>query len=113
MSTFLWVVFPYLCIAAFVVGLIWRWRYDQFGWTTRSSQLYESKLLKIGSPLFHFALLAVLMRQGAVQTIGPFPAVAALLFAGMVGVMLVFTDLMVRGLYAQIGAAKRAEDEGE
>ena len=57
MSTFLWVVFPYLCIAAFVVGLIWRWRYDQFGWTTRSSQLYESRLLRIGSPLFHFGLL--------------------------------------------------------
>ncbi|WP_374524745.1 hypothetical protein [Sphingopyxis sp.] len=57
------------------------------------------------------ALLAVLMRQGAVQTIGPFPAVAALLFAGMVGVMLVFTDLMVRGLYAQVDAAKAKEEE--
>ena len=35
---------------------IWRYRYDQFGWTTRSSQLYESRLLRIGSPLFHFGL---------------------------------------------------------
>ena len=59
MSTFLWVVFPYLCIAAFVVGLIWRWRYDQFGWTTRSSQLYESKLLRIASPMFHYGLFVV------------------------------------------------------
>lgn len=33
----------------------------QFGWTTRSSQLYESKLLKIGSPLFHFALIAAVL----------------------------------------------------
>jgi len=61
MSTFLWVVFPYLAIAAFVVGLIWRYRYDQFGWTTRSSQLYESRLLRIGSPLFHFGLLFALV----------------------------------------------------
>ncbi len=57
MSTFLWVVFPYLAIGAFVVGLIWRYRYDQFGWTTRSSQIYENRLLRIGSPLFHFGLL--------------------------------------------------------
>ncbi|MFV4197428.1 respiratory nitrate reductase subunit gamma, partial [Mycobacterium tuberculosis] len=28
----------------------WRYRYDKFGWTTRSSQLYESRLLSIGSP---------------------------------------------------------------
>ena len=38
-------------------GLFWRYRYDQFGWTTRSSQLYESTLLRIASPLFHFGLL--------------------------------------------------------
>ena len=30
----------------------WRYRYDKFGWTTRSSQLYESRLLRIGSPMF-------------------------------------------------------------
>jgi nitrate reductase gamma subunit len=59
MSTFLWVIFPYICLAIFVVGHVWRYRYDKFGWTTRSSQLYESKLLRIGSPLFHFGILGV------------------------------------------------------
>src|SRR5699024_6243713 len=59
MSTFLWVIFPYICLAVFVVGHIWRYQYDKFGWTTRSSQLYESKLLRIGSPLFHFGILGV------------------------------------------------------
>lgn len=59
MSTFLWVIFPYICLATFVVGHIWRYRYDKFGWTTRSSQLYEDKLLRIGSPLFHFGILFV------------------------------------------------------
>ena len=57
MSTFLFAVFPYLAMAVFVVGLIWRYKYDKFGWTTRSSQLYESKLLRIGSPLFHYGIL--------------------------------------------------------
>ncbi|MFK5633579.1 MULTISPECIES: respiratory nitrate reductase subunit gamma [unclassified Ornithinimicrobium] len=59
MSTFLWVIFPYICLATFVVGHFWRYRYDKFGWTTRSSQLYEDKLLRIGSPLFHFGILGV------------------------------------------------------
>ena len=59
MDTFLWVIVPYLCLATFVVGHFWRYRYDKFGWTTRSSQLYESRLLRWGSPLFHFGILAV------------------------------------------------------
>ncbi|MCD6640321.1 MAG: respiratory nitrate reductase subunit gamma [Nocardioides sp.] len=57
MNTFLWVIVPYLCLAVFVVGHIWRYRYDKFGWTTRSSQLYEDRLLRLGSPLFHFGML--------------------------------------------------------
>lgn len=59
MSTFLWVIVPYLSLATFVVGHFWRYRYDKFGWTTRSSQLYEDRLLRIGSPLFHFGMLGV------------------------------------------------------
>ena len=57
MTTFLWVIVPYVCLAVFVVGHFWRYRYDKFGWTTRSSQLYENRLLRIGSPLFHFGIL--------------------------------------------------------
>lgn len=56
----LWVVIPYVCLAVFVLGHAWRYRYDKFGWTTRSSQLYESALLRIGSPLFHFGILVVI-----------------------------------------------------
>jgi len=59
LSTFLWVIVPYLCLATFVVGHVWRYRYDKFGWTTRSSQLYEDRLLRLGSPLFHFGMLGV------------------------------------------------------
>ncbi|MGH3332367.1 MAG: respiratory nitrate reductase subunit gamma [Nocardioidaceae bacterium] len=61
MTTFLWVIFPYICLTTFVVGHFWRYRYDKFGWTTRSSQLYEDRLLRIGSPLFHFGILAVFL----------------------------------------------------
>ncbi|WP_260581481.1 hypothetical protein [Sphingopyxis sp. PET50] len=57
------------------------------------------------------ALLAVAMREGRVTEVGPLPAVAVALLLGMVGVMLVFTDLMVRGIYAQVDAAKRRGDD--
>jgi nitrate reductase gamma subunit len=57
----LWGVGPYVVIALLVGGTIWRYRYDKFGWTTRSSQLYESRLLRIGSPLFHFGILVVII----------------------------------------------------
>jgi nitrate reductase gamma subunit len=59
MKVLLWVIVPYVCIVIFVLGHIWRYRYDKFGWTTRSSQLYEKKLLRLGSPLFHFGILGV------------------------------------------------------
>jgi len=59
MDVLLWGVLPYLVIATLVLGTLWRYRYDKFGWTTRSSQLYESRLLRIGSPLFHFGMLGV------------------------------------------------------
>ena len=61
MDVVLWGVLPYLVIVTMVGGTIWRYRYDKFGWTTRSSQLYESRLLRIGSPLFHFGILLVLI----------------------------------------------------
>lgn len=61
MTTFLWVIVPYVCLAIFVVGHFWRYRYDKFGWTTRSSQLYEDRLLRWGSPMFHFGMLWVVL----------------------------------------------------
>ncbi|NQW31698.1 MAG: respiratory nitrate reductase subunit gamma [Actinomycetales bacterium] len=57
----LWVVLPYVTIAVFIVGAFWRYRYDSFGWTTRSSQIYGGKLMRIASPIFHIGILAVLV----------------------------------------------------
>lgn len=56
-----WDVVPYVTLAIVAVGTWWRYRYDKFGWTTRSSQLYESRLLRIGSPMFHFGILVVIV----------------------------------------------------
>ena len=59
MNVFLWGILPYMMVVLLVGGLVWRYRYDQFGWTTRSSSLYESRLLRWGSPIFHFGILVV------------------------------------------------------
>ena len=59
MNTVLWMTVPYVAFTSFLLGHLWRYRTDQFGWTTRSSQSYESRLLRMGSPLFHFGLLGV------------------------------------------------------
>ncbi|MFD5844684.1 respiratory nitrate reductase subunit gamma [Streptomyces chartreusis] len=61
MNTLLWGVLPYVTFALLVAGLVWRHRYDRFGWTTRSSQVYESRLLNIASPAFHYGILFVLV----------------------------------------------------
>ncbi|HEY0950104.1 respiratory nitrate reductase subunit gamma, partial [Nocardioides sp.] len=60
MSTLLWIVVPYACLTVFAVGHVWRWRHDQFGWTTHTSQLLESRILRLASPLFHLGALGVI-----------------------------------------------------
>ena len=57
---FFWVILPYVSIAIFVVGHVWRYRRDQYSWSARSTQLFESRALMIGSNLVHVgALLAI------------------------------------------------------
>mgnify|MGYP000856370876 FL=1 len=56
---FVWVALPYACFLLLVAGLVWRWRTDQFGWTSRSSQWNESRILRWASPLFHLGILMV------------------------------------------------------
>jgi nitrate reductase gamma subunit len=61
MAALLWLVLPYLALAGFVLGHIWRWRYDQFGWKTFRTTLVDNRLLRLGSPLVHFGVVAVIV----------------------------------------------------
>ena len=54
----LWVIVPYVAATTFVVGHWWRYRRDQFGWTSRSTQLLDRRVLGWASPLFHYGALA-------------------------------------------------------
>ncbi|GIP29694.1 respiratory nitrate reductase subunit gamma [Paenibacillus sp. J23TS9] len=57
---FLWVIFPYVCVAVFIVGHIYRYRTDQFNWTAKSSEFIEKKKLKLGSLMFHLGIIPVI-----------------------------------------------------
>ena len=59
MNEFLWVVYPYLCLTVLVVGTLARYNYDQIGWTSKSSELLEKRMLRTGSLLFHWGIIFV------------------------------------------------------
>ncbi|MGZ4180882.1 MAG: respiratory nitrate reductase subunit gamma [Solirubrobacteraceae bacterium] len=54
----LWIIVPYVAITVFVVGHWWRYRNDQFAWTSRSTQLLDRSVLGWASPVFHYGALA-------------------------------------------------------
>ena len=46
-------------LSIFVIGHIARYKYDQFSWTAKSSEMIEKKRLKWGSLLFHLGIIPV------------------------------------------------------
>jgi nitrate reductase gamma subunit len=54
----LWIIFPYVAATIFLVGHWWRYRNDQFAWTSRSTQLLDRRVLGWASPAFHYGALA-------------------------------------------------------
>ncbi|MCB0827389.1 MAG: respiratory nitrate reductase subunit gamma [Solirubrobacterales bacterium] len=55
-----WIMLPYAAITVFIVGHVWRYRTDQFNWTSRSTQLLDRKTLGWASPAFHYGALAAI-----------------------------------------------------
>ena len=56
----LYALLPYAAVAAFAVGHLWRYRSDQYRWTSRSTQLLESDALRYGSIAFHYGAFAAI-----------------------------------------------------
>ncbi|MEO8690129.1 MAG: respiratory nitrate reductase subunit gamma [Solirubrobacteraceae bacterium] len=54
----LWIILPYVAATVFVVGHWWRYRTDQFAWTSHSTQLLDRRVLGWASPAFHYGALA-------------------------------------------------------
>jgi Nitrate reductase gamma subunit len=58
-GTLLWLLLPYLALAGVVLGHVWRWRHDAFGWRTFRTPLVQHRLLRLGSRLVHLGVVAV------------------------------------------------------
>lgn len=61
LNFFLFQIFPYIAIAAFLLGCLLRFDRDPYSWRTKSSQLLRRKQLIIGSVCFHVGILVVLL----------------------------------------------------
>lgn len=57
----LWGVLPYIVLTIFIGGHIYRYQKDQFGWSSKSSEFLEKKRLMVGSQLFHWGILFVIV----------------------------------------------------
>ena len=55
--SFLFNVYPYICLAVFMMGSLARFDRDQYTWKSDSSQLLRTGQLRWGSNLFHVGIL--------------------------------------------------------
>ena len=54
---FLFNIYPYICLAIFLMGSLARFDRDQYTWKSDSSQLLRAGQLRWGSNLFHGGIL--------------------------------------------------------
>ncbi|KAB2874576.1 MAG: respiratory nitrate reductase subunit gamma [Burkholderiaceae bacterium] len=59
--SFLFTVYPYVCLAVFLMGSMARFDRDQYTWKSDSSQLLRAGQLRWGSNLFHIGILFLLL----------------------------------------------------
>ncbi|RJQ66402.1 MAG: respiratory nitrate reductase subunit gamma [Desulfobacteraceae bacterium] len=59
--TLLFTVFPYLCLAVFVLGHAYRYISDRYAWNARSSEFLEKKSLVYGSVIFHWGIVGTFL----------------------------------------------------
>ena len=57
LDTLIFGVYPYICLAVFLLGSLLRFDRDQYTWKSDSSQLLRSGQLRWGSNLFHVGIL--------------------------------------------------------
>ena len=59
LNNFAFVVYPYICLAVFLMGSLARFDRDQYTWKSDSSQLLRAGQLRWGSNLFHLGILGI------------------------------------------------------
>ena len=58
-NTLMFGVYPYICIAVFLIGSLIRFDREQYTWKSDSSQMLRTGQLRLGSNLFHIGILGI------------------------------------------------------
>ncbi len=59
LNTFLFGIYPYICLAVFLIGSLIRFDRDPYTWKSDSSQMLRTGQLRLGSNLFHIGILGI------------------------------------------------------
>lgn len=60
-NSFLFGVYPYICLSVFLIGSLIRFDREQYSWRSQSSQLLRRSQLTWGSNMFHVGILVILV----------------------------------------------------
>ena len=58
---FLFEIYPYICLAVLLVGSLIRFDREPYSWKSDSSQTLRTQQLRLGSNLFHYGVLIVIL----------------------------------------------------
>src|SRR5262245_11434419 len=60
-NTFLFGIYPYICLAVLLIGSLIRFDREPYTWKSDSSQLLRAGRLRLGSNLFHYGVIVVIL----------------------------------------------------
>ena len=60
-NTFLFGIYPYLCLAVLLIGSLIRFDREPYTWKSDSSQMLRTGQLRLGSNLFHYGVIIVIL----------------------------------------------------
>ncbi|MGE5336831.1 MAG: respiratory nitrate reductase subunit gamma [Gemmatimonadota bacterium] len=61
LNTLLFGVYPYVCLAIFLIGSLIRFDREPYTWRSESSQMLRTGQLRLGSNLFHIGILGIFL----------------------------------------------------
>lgn len=60
-NTFLFGIYPYVCLAVLLIGSLVRFDREPYTWKSDSSQMLRARQLRLGSNLFHYGVIIVIL----------------------------------------------------
>jgi len=61
LNDFLFGIYPYICLAVLLLGSLIRFDREPYSWKSDSSQILRNGQLKLGSNLFHYGVIVVVL----------------------------------------------------